>query len=830
MNPSQWRMCLLMLLAMLGQLNAQQAPIRLKGIVIEAETGLSVPYTTIRVKDKPLGTITDEKGRFSFKLPDNFSNVILIFTCVGYEPKEVAVSQLRPGIENRVELKESVRELGQVTVVDEKQLSALTVLKRAIERIPKNYRSGKGVFDAYYRERITENGAVIRYADAAITIEQGAYDGKKYEQGFLSGAEWKSAKRYGTWLAAYPGIGHVGDRLHDHFGHRTAPEDKVLIHQTRVSQNLTRAHFVSSIEGGPLSTLSKDLVKYLAHFMNKKHFRHYIYELTEVPDGKGNWDYIINFKPKKPATIKDLEDHILSGKIRIQQETYVIKDLSYFVSQDYRKHICNLLTMDVKHYGYEVEVLYEEKAGQWEIEHLSRKDEFIYEDTIHQTTIPYAAISEIWPGEEATVSEVPIHESFSNKDHHSLQCLYLPYAPEFWKAYALRYPQAIIGEKIRKDMEGTVPLEDQFAHRVSKDEGAKPPKAMASPEIKGYFGHEVNEAYGYLENERRPDFNQYLKAEKVYTAEAFLSLESKQEDLEIELSAYAPDLMDSAMLAAMNFDTWAALMKSPQAWRYQLWTFKPDQKEMTKVPITLLFMGKDKDRWLKKRPMVVKMAPKENRGNRMPFDPLDLPLLNSGFALAYVHTDLAGESRWFWKSNLKQKEQAIRELTDAVKFMKASGYTHPEKVFVMAEGFDAAITLAAIQREAGLFQGALLDNGLYDLLAYAKINAETQKVATQPKFYAALNDWSPYQQEKQVTYPNMALYAEQGHELGQALKFMANLRAKASGDKQYLLLTSDNEGGDEKSAVYSQLRKMAAQLSLIYQWLDEYEAIHGRER
>ena len=60
------------------------------GKVKDAENGETLPGVSVVVKDKiTIGTITDDKGNFSLKIPDDAK--ILVFSFIGYERKEVEI-------------------------------------------------------------------------------------------------------------------------------------------------------------------------------------------------------------------------------------------------------------------------------------------------------------------------------------------------------------------------------------------------------------------------------------------------------------------------------------------------------------------------------------------------------------------------------------------------------------------------------------------------------------------------------------------------------------------------------------------------------------------
>ena len=162
-----------MLMLALVQVSHGQEPLRLKGQVLEQGSNRIIPFVTIQIKGVPLGTIAKEDGRFAVKIPMRYQQDTLVFSSVGYEKLEFPIAQMQEDVEKLFYLKESVVELAEVTVTRDKKKrkNPLKILKAAIAKIPQNYPNKSFTFDAYYRERIIENGETIKFADASTTFQ-----------------------------------------------------------------------------------------------------------------------------------------------------------------------------------------------------------------------------------------------------------------------------------------------------------------------------------------------------------------------------------------------------------------------------------------------------------------------------------------------------------------------------------------------------------------------------------------------------------------------------------------------------------------------------------
>ncbi|NQU85812.1 MAG: carboxypeptidase-like regulatory domain-containing protein, partial [Mariniphaga sp.] len=76
----------------LNKINGSDFPIEVKGKVTNSE-GKVIPYASVLIKGKTIGTITGQDGNYIIKVPDN--DVVLIYGLPGLESKEIKVGEKR---------------------------------------------------------------------------------------------------------------------------------------------------------------------------------------------------------------------------------------------------------------------------------------------------------------------------------------------------------------------------------------------------------------------------------------------------------------------------------------------------------------------------------------------------------------------------------------------------------------------------------------------------------------------------------------------------------------------------------------------------------------
>lgn len=96
----------------------------LKGIVLDEDSGLPIPYTSIGIVGKHTGTYGDENGNFKLLVTEYSPKDSIRFSCVGYLNKSFCVSSLLQEtidtITIVVKLKRASYELGEVIVYNKK--------------------------------------------------------------------------------------------------------------------------------------------------------------------------------------------------------------------------------------------------------------------------------------------------------------------------------------------------------------------------------------------------------------------------------------------------------------------------------------------------------------------------------------------------------------------------------------------------------------------------------------------------------------------------------------------------------------------------------------
>jgi hypothetical protein len=159
---------LVTLLLLTINLYAQNIFTSIKGTLIDSKSREFIPFASIYIKGKSIGTTTNDEGRFLFHVPSGFGNDTLVISVMGYGHFKSTVSRMADK-ENVIELKQSVTLLDEVTIsASKRDLTGKDIVKKAVARIPENYPMKPFRIEGFFRDLQKENDKPVALLEAAI--------------------------------------------------------------------------------------------------------------------------------------------------------------------------------------------------------------------------------------------------------------------------------------------------------------------------------------------------------------------------------------------------------------------------------------------------------------------------------------------------------------------------------------------------------------------------------------------------------------------------------------------------------------------------------------
>ncbi|HEX9600714.1 MAG TPA: carboxypeptidase-like regulatory domain-containing protein, partial [Mariniflexile sp.] len=158
-------------------LNAQTttAFIEIKGKIVDDDSNDALIFADIIIKDSNISTITNSDGEFALKIPDSLADKFVTFSHLGYQKKELKISELKTN--SKIKLIPAITELNLVEIKTFKD--AETLLRETLKNRSNAYNDENALMTAFYRETIKKRRKNASLSEAVVQIHKQPYSNFK---------------------------------------------------------------------------------------------------------------------------------------------------------------------------------------------------------------------------------------------------------------------------------------------------------------------------------------------------------------------------------------------------------------------------------------------------------------------------------------------------------------------------------------------------------------------------------------------------------------------------------------------------------------------------
>ncbi len=272
---------------------AQEVFISISGKLVDNKSKEPIPYASIFIKGKSIGTTSNNEGRFLFHMPSVFNNDTLVISVIGYNLFKSLVSQMTEK-ENVIQLKQSTTLLNEVTIrASKKELTGKEIVKMAVAKIPENYPMKPFTIEGFFRDLQIENDKPVELLEAALKFNYKDYN-PGYEDVQIIEVRRSFNKRHPV-NGEYDRQNSIVDLMEDNYiKHRFGPVkvkgwkfvvDSILTYNSQTVYKIsgTKSHIESTvmyIDSNDFSVLKLELN---IRMINGEFYRRYI----NLPDPYG---------------------------------------------------------------------------------------------------------------------------------------------------------------------------------------------------------------------------------------------------------------------------------------------------------------------------------------------------------------------------------------------------------------------------------------------------------------------------------------------------------------------------------------------------------------
>lgn len=379
-----------------------------RGRVIDTETNQPLIFATVTVHETNIATVTNIEGEFVIKVPNEDKKKGLEFSYIGYNPKLVPFSEMREnGYRNIISLEPARISLQEITVTP---ISPREIVEKAIAAFSTNYTNVPNLMTGFYRETIRKGRNYVAIGEAVVEIFKAPY---------------RSDLRL----------------------------DAIRIYRGRKGTDVTRMDTVLfKLQGGPVTALHLDLVKYPEIILTRESIQYYDYVLSNIIMIDDRLHYVVDFAQKPEYDIP-----LFYGKFFIDAKNYAVKEVEFSLNVSNVEQAQALfirkkpLGMDVTPEAATYRVIYRESEGKYYFAYSRAEVRFNVNWRRRLFNTNYTTMSEIAVTDRTTEEvikfagreRVRATDVFSDKVSSFSD-------PDFWGDYNVIEPDQSIESAIRR--------------------------------------------------------------------------------------------------------------------------------------------------------------------------------------------------------------------------------------------------------------------------------------------------------------------------------------------------------------------------------------------
>lgn len=366
----------------------------LSGKIIDDKKAEPVPYASVSIFNKPIGTISNTDGDFLLKIhPDNIRDTIII-SCMGFAQKLMPAYKI---------LDEDLFILEPVAIkIKEIKVTATTpqkLLENIRENLHNNYCSETELMTGFYRETLKQDENYINISEAVTEILKAP----------------------------------VTNSFRD---------DVVRLLKGRRSPDVQPFQWLNfKLQGGPFTITKLDVVKTMESFISKDYEHLYKYNISRVIWYNDNPVYVLEFRP-----VSDLEFPLFVGEMYVHRETFAILHAEFqFNKEGLRKAESTMIKRKPKgvkarpvYVNYQVN--YQQYKGKWHLANARASVKFRVRSKRDDVNSDYHSVSEllITNVQNTDLKKFTRDETFTQSD--IFVEMINDYDEKFWENYNIIKP------------------------------------------------------------------------------------------------------------------------------------------------------------------------------------------------------------------------------------------------------------------------------------------------------------------------------------------------------------------------------------------------------
>jgi hypothetical protein len=379
------------------KVNTDSIPVKyffLSAKIIDDKKGNPIPYATVSLLNKPIGTISNSDGDFLLKIHPDYIRDSLIISSMGFSQILIPAYKL---------LDEDLIIMNTFSIrIKEVKVTAITpdhLLENIRKNLTKNYCENARLMTGFYRETVQQDGNYINISEAVIEVLKAPYS-------------------------------------------NDLRVDLVRLIKGRRSPDVKPFQWLNfKLQGGPFTITKLDVVKTMESFLDEKYESLYSYNITKVIWYNKNPVYVLSFKPASDAF-----DEGFAGEIYVHRESFAIVHIEFHLNKTGLKNAENILVkkkpkgVKAKPTYVYYNVSYQQFDGKWHLANAKASIKFKVRSKRDKLNSEYQSVSDLLITDINATELRKFSRDESIKQRDIFVEMINEYDQKFWENYNIIQP------------------------------------------------------------------------------------------------------------------------------------------------------------------------------------------------------------------------------------------------------------------------------------------------------------------------------------------------------------------------------------------------------
>jgi len=390
-----------------GQLTKKDSirVLSIRGQILDKQTKKPIPFVSIGIIEKNIGTVSNYDGFFALKLPSTLLNADATISHLGYKSQQIPVQALN---EQKVDILLETEYISIQEVII-RNVDPREIIKKVYTNRFENYPDAPIYVTSFYREGVLKDSKYLNYSEAIVKI-------------------FKSPIT------------------------RDLESDQVKLLQSRKVINIDQKDtVVVKIKAGLKSCLSLDLIKNIPDFIDPDFIDSYNYSRVDMVTINSRNAYAIAFEQKE-----SIFEPLYKGTLYIDMENFAIVSADFEVNPKFVKDADDMFVLKksrrlrITPEKITYTVAYNYRSGKYYLNHIRGDLTISYKKRYHLFSSNFHVFSELASCQFDTINV----QRFAKDEIFKANTVFLDSKVKFdetyWGDYNIITPEEKIGQALSR--------------------------------------------------------------------------------------------------------------------------------------------------------------------------------------------------------------------------------------------------------------------------------------------------------------------------------------------------------------------------------------------